>query len=205
MAFLSRMDFLSPPELSCGSSLLQSSQKHRGFGFVTFVEKEDAAAAMDNMHCAELFGRVLTVNIAAPQKIKGGETGWASQPGEVSTFATFASFMADSELWTLKSGCKVIQCYLLFPPLRNPLQRRRLIGSLCMFVGLNSCPALPAVWADADTWFERQQQETDAQQLAKEHAASAAQAGVSNGGSSEVEAAVPDAMAAAEAEALAAA
>ena len=79
----------SPPSLtpfphtptSSNPEMLQSTQKHRGFAFVTFLEKEDAAAAMDNMHCAELYGRVLSVNIAAPMKIKGGETGWAAQPG----------------------------------------------------------------------------------------------------------------------------
>lgn len=59
----------------------QATQKHRGFAFVTYMEKEDAAAAMDNMHNAELYGRVLTVNYAQPMKIKGGEQGWASQPG----------------------------------------------------------------------------------------------------------------------------
>ncbi|MCL7028303.1 hypothetical protein MKW94_021850 [Papaver nudicaule] len=75
----------------------QATQKHRSFGFVTFLEKEDAAAAMDNMDNAELYGRVLTVNYALPEKIKGGEQGWAAQP----------------------------------------------------------------VWADADTWFERQQQEEE--------------------------------------------
>ena len=57
-----------------------STQKHRGFGFVTYLEKEDASAAMDNMHNAELYGRVLTVNYAQPIRIKGGEQGWASQP-----------------------------------------------------------------------------------------------------------------------------
>ncbi|KAL5663478.1 hypothetical protein ACJX0J_023586, partial [Zea mays] len=58
----------------------QSTQKHRSFGFVTFLEREDAAAAMDNMDGAELFGRVLTVNYAFPERIKGGEQGWAAQP-----------------------------------------------------------------------------------------------------------------------------
>ncbi|KAJ3674330.1 hypothetical protein LUZ60_004946 [Juncus effusus] len=75
----------------------QATQKHRSFGFVTFLEKEDAAAAMDNMDGAEMYGRVLTVNYAFPEKIKGGEQGWAAQP----------------------------------------------------------------IWADADTWFERQQQEEE--------------------------------------------
>lgn len=31
---------------------------HRGFGFVEFEEKEDAADAIDNMHNGELYGRV---------------------------------------------------------------------------------------------------------------------------------------------------
>eukprot|EP00930_Biecheleria_cincta_P099967 TRINITY_DN91580_c0_g1_i1.p1 TRINITY_DN91580_c0_g1~~TRINITY_DN91580_c0_g1_i1.p1 ORF type:complete len:125 (+),score=34.41 TRINITY_DN91580_c0_g1_i1:132-506(+) len=38
--------------------------QHRGFGFVEFMEIEDAEAAIDNMHDAELFGRTLRVNIA---------------------------------------------------------------------------------------------------------------------------------------------
>ncbi|KAJ4915682.1 ATPase E1 [Raphanus sativus] len=75
----------------------QANQKHRSFGFVTFLEREDASAAMDNMDGAELYGRVLTVNYALPEKIKGGEQGWAAHP----------------------------------------------------------------LWADADTWFERQQQEKE--------------------------------------------
>ncbi len=58
----------------------QATQKHRSFGFVTFLEREDAAAAMDG---AELYGRVLTVKYALPEKIKGGEQGWAAQ---LSTF-----------------------------------------------------------------------------------------------------------------------
>ncbi|EPS69175.1 hypothetical protein M569_05593 [Genlisea aurea] len=85
-----------------------ATQKHRSFGFVTFLEREDAAAAMDNMDGAELYGRVLTVNYAFPERIKGGEHGWAAQP----------------------------------------------------------------VWADADTWFERQQQEKEMLRLqAEENAA----------------------------------
>ncbi|CAN6304373.1 unnamed protein product [Urochloa humidicola] len=85
----------------------QSTQKHRSFGFVTFLEREDAAAAMDNMDGAELFGRVLTVNYAFPEHIKGGEQGWAAQP----------------------------------------------------------------IWADADTWFERLQQEEEMQRLQAEQRA----------------------------------
>ncbi|XP_047332816.1 peptidyl-prolyl cis-trans isomerase E [Impatiens glandulifera] len=88
--------------------LNQENQKHRSFGFVTFLEREDAVAAMDNMDGAELYGRVLTVNYALPEKIKGGEQGWAAQP----------------------------------------------------------------IWADADTWFERQQQEEEMIKLQAENKAS---------------------------------
>ncbi|KAK9277610.1 hypothetical protein L1049_007156 [Liquidambar formosana] len=85
----------------------QATQKHRSFGFVTFLEKEDTSAAMDNMDGAELYGRVLTVNYALPERIKGGEQGWAAQP----------------------------------------------------------------IWADADTWFERQQQEEEMQRIQAENRA----------------------------------
>ena len=35
---------------------------HRGFGFVTMDERDDARDAIDNLHNCELYGRVLTVN-----------------------------------------------------------------------------------------------------------------------------------------------
>ena len=38
--------------------------KHRGFGFIEFEEKDEAAYAIDNMHQSELYGKVLTVNYA---------------------------------------------------------------------------------------------------------------------------------------------
>jgi peptidyl-prolyl isomerase E (cyclophilin E) len=48
------------------------SQKHKGFAFVQFDEKDDAADAIDNMNNAELFGRVIRVNLAKPDAMKGG-------------------------------------------------------------------------------------------------------------------------------------
>jgi len=49
-----------------------SSQKHRGFAFVQFDERGDAADAIDNMNGSELFGRVLKVNLAKPDAANRG-------------------------------------------------------------------------------------------------------------------------------------
>eukprot|EP00887_Chlorella_sp_A99_P001610 scaffold8.g1610.t1 len=76
--------------------------KHRGFGFVEFEDKEDAAAAMDNMHNAELYGRVLRVNYAQPQKIKGGDKGWASQAVWADADDWFERQQAEQELERLE-------------------------------------------------------------------------------------------------------
>lgn len=121
----------------------QATQKHRSFGFVTFLEREDAAAAIDNMDGAELFGRVLTVNHAHPERIKGGEQGWAAQPSTPPPllFPLLISLGLHSHL-ILQGGFAL----LLF----------------CSFV---------SVWADADTWFERQQQEEEMQRLQAEQRA----------------------------------
>eukprot|EP00898_Chlorokybus_atmophyticus_P006164 jgi/Chlat1/6549/Chrsp45S06012 len=121
-----------------------ATQKHRGFGFVEFLEPEDAAAAIDNMNSAELYNRVLRVNYAQPIRIKGGEAGWASQ----------------------------------------------------------------AVWADADTWVERQQQEEELARLKEEQAKTLADAAALGpvpavDPNKQVEEVEDDAMAAAEREALA--
>merc|ERR1712150_268931 len=49
------------------------SGKHRGFGFVEFMEIDDATEAIDNMHDAELFGRTLKVNLARAPSNKPSE------------------------------------------------------------------------------------------------------------------------------------
>lgn len=48
------------------------TQKHKGFAFVQFDSKDDAAEAIDNMHNTELYGRVLRVNTANGDSLKGG-------------------------------------------------------------------------------------------------------------------------------------
>ncbi|CAN1147391.1 Peptidyl-prolyl cis-trans isomerase E [Linum perenne] len=54
--------------------------KHLSFGFVTFLEKEDASSAWTTWMA--IYGRVLTVNYSLQEKIKGGEQGWAAQPSK---------------------------------------------------------------------------------------------------------------------------
>jgi RNA recognition motif-containing protein len=48
--------------------LPSSIESHRGFGYVEFEQAEDAKEAMDNMDQSELFGRVIKVAPAKPQK-----------------------------------------------------------------------------------------------------------------------------------------
>eukprot|EP01065_Artemidia_motanka_P000870 TRINITY_DN10408_c0_g1_i1.p1 TRINITY_DN10408_c0_g1~~TRINITY_DN10408_c0_g1_i1.p1 ORF type:complete len:125 (+),score=18.67 TRINITY_DN10408_c0_g1_i1:73-447(+) len=53
------------------------TQKSRGFGFVEMETRDDAKAAIENMNGAELFGRVLKVNVARPDMMKdGGKAVW---------------------------------------------------------------------------------------------------------------------------------
>jgi peptidyl-prolyl isomerase E (cyclophilin E) len=44
-----------------------TSQSHRGFGFATFEDEIDAAAAIANLDGAELLGRTLRVNASQPR------------------------------------------------------------------------------------------------------------------------------------------
>lgn len=48
--------------------LPSSNEPHRGFGYVEFEHAEDAKEAIDNMDQSELFGRVIKVAPAKPQK-----------------------------------------------------------------------------------------------------------------------------------------
>lgn len=52
---------------------------HKGFGFVEFYDADDADAAIDNMHDAELFGRTLRVN-QARERNNTRMDGTASRP-----------------------------------------------------------------------------------------------------------------------------
>lgn len=45
-----------------------STEPHRGFGYVEFEDPDDTKAAIDNMDGSELFGKVLKVSAAKPPK-----------------------------------------------------------------------------------------------------------------------------------------
>jgi len=50
-------------------------EKNRGFGFVEFESREDCLAAQENMDKSELFGRVLTVNVARAKAMEKNKAG----------------------------------------------------------------------------------------------------------------------------------
>lgn len=82
--------------------LEHTTGKHRGFGFVEYENKEDTEAAIDNMHNAELYGRVLRVNYAQPMKIKGGDKGWSHQAVWADADDWYEKHLADEELGKLE-------------------------------------------------------------------------------------------------------
>ncbi|XP_055388885.1 peptidyl-prolyl cis-trans isomerase E-like [Condylostylus longicornis] len=51
----------------------RATGKHRGFGFIEFEEEKDADQAIDNMNEAELYGRILRVNLAKTPARRPGE------------------------------------------------------------------------------------------------------------------------------------
>lgn len=53
--------------------------KHRGFGFVEFEDREDAADAIDNMHNGELFGRCASLPRSCSH-VDDPSDGWDRQP-----------------------------------------------------------------------------------------------------------------------------
>ena len=63
MPFGEVVDVIIPkPELP------SSTEPHRGFGYIEFEVPGDAKEAIDNMDQSELFGRVIKVAAAKPQK-----------------------------------------------------------------------------------------------------------------------------------------
>ncbi|KAL3449720.1 hypothetical protein BJX65DRAFT_271715, partial [Aspergillus insuetus] len=68
-----------------------SSELHRGFGYVEFDLPDDAKEAIDNMDGSELYGRTIKVAAAKPQKDSneglGSKTAIWEQEGYLSKYA----------------------------------------------------------------------------------------------------------------------
>jgi RNA recognition motif-containing protein len=67
--------------------LPSSKDAHRGFGYVEFEVADDAQEAIDNMDQSELFGRVIRVAPAKPQKDKSEGLGSKTAVWEQVCFA----------------------------------------------------------------------------------------------------------------------
>jgi len=55
-----------------------STDLHRGFGYVEFEDAADAKEAIDNMDQSELYGRVIKVAMAKPDRKETGQVGLGS-------------------------------------------------------------------------------------------------------------------------------
>ena len=58
--------------------LPNSNDTHRGFGYVEFEDPADAKEAIDNMDQSELYGRVIKVAMAKPDRKETEEPGLGS-------------------------------------------------------------------------------------------------------------------------------
>ncbi|KAL3427167.1 peptidyl prolyl cis-trans isomerase [Phlyctema vagabunda] len=57
-----------------------STELHRGFGYVEFEDPDDTKDAIDNMDQSELFGRVIKVSAAKPPKnVNEGLGSWLAE------------------------------------------------------------------------------------------------------------------------------
>ena len=63
---------------------------------------QDSADAIDNMHNAELYSRVLRCNYAQPMKIKGGDKGFSHQPVWADADDWYEKAEAENELAKLE-------------------------------------------------------------------------------------------------------
>ena len=86
--------------------LPSSTDPHRGFGYVEFELPGDAKEAMDNMDQSELFGRVIKVAPAKPQKESneglGSKTAVWEQVGLRAYCGERASLIRIQEGWLAK-------------------------------------------------------------------------------------------------------
>lgn len=95
-----------PLELTLHEHSHRASNKdpHRGFGYVEFSLAEDAREAIDNMDQSELYGRVIKVNQAKPQKNRDEGLGSRTAVWEQ---VCFFSFFFHSNLFLVKKQTSI--------------------------------------------------------------------------------------------------
>lgn len=76
-----------------------STDLHRGFGYVEFEDPTDAQEAIDNMDQSELYGRVIKVAMAKPDRKETGQSGlgsttaiWEQVRASPRVFCSFIAF-----------------------------------------------------------------------------------------------------------------
>jgi RNA recognition motif-containing protein len=77
-----------------------STELHRGFGYVEFEDPEDTKEAIDNMDQSELFGRVIKVSAAKPPKNANEGLGSKTALWEQVPYFAFAVY---SEIYCIRS------------------------------------------------------------------------------------------------------
>lgn len=84
----------SNPNANPGNGNSKDRESHRGFGYVEFEAAGDAADAIDNMDRSELFGQVIKVAPAKPQKDHNEGLGSRNAVWEQVSFSSFPSAIA---------------------------------------------------------------------------------------------------------------
>lgn len=76
-----------------------STDLHRGFGYVEFEEAADAQEAINNMDQSELYGRVIKVSLAKPDRKETGEPGLGSTTAIWEQVRNSPTFLVDFVLF----------------------------------------------------------------------------------------------------------
>jgi peptidyl-prolyl isomerase E (cyclophilin E) len=83
--------------------LIASNNTHKGFGFVEFELPGDCEAAIDNMHLAELNGKVIKVQLAKPHNI----TATSHRAGKIYIWNVHIRFLLTHKVNSLDRGILV--------------------------------------------------------------------------------------------------
>lgn len=89
--------------------LPSNTDPHRGFGYVEFQEAEDAREAVDNMDQSELYGRVIKVAQAKPQREQNEGLGSKTAVWEQVRNFVSAEWQANTHSFQRRAGSPSMQ------------------------------------------------------------------------------------------------